>query len=102
MGTKLIGKINKRNIMEVLIERIQEKNSWGKNELSKLLAEISSKYSKKILNKQCMLTSDENIKENIIIDTCNHTLIEIQNKPSWGKNEVKEIIFKKLVEELSC
>ena len=86
--------------MEVLIERIQEKNSWGKNELSKLLAEISSKYSKKILNKQGMLTSDENIKENIIIDTCLHMIAKIQEKNSWGSKELKEILLIKLVEEL--
>ena len=88
--------------MKDLIEKIESKNSWGKIELSLLIGKVSSSYTKIVMAKQCMLTSDENIKENIIIDTCNHTLVEIQNKPSWGKNEVKEIIFKKLIEELTC
>lgn len=88
--------------MKDLIEKIESKNSWGKNELSKLLAETSTKYSNKIINKPFDLNSVENIKDNMIIDTCNHILVNIQTFPSWGKNIIKEMIFKKLIEELTC
>ena len=41
------------------------------------------------------------VKENIIIDTLNHVLVEIQSKTSWGKNVLCDMIFKKLAEEVS-
>ena len=88
--------------MELLIQKIEEKNSWGKNELGQILAETSTKYSNKVMNKPFDLTSLENTKENIIVDTCNHVLVKIQSQTSWGKNVVKEMIFKKLIEEVSC
>lgn len=88
--------------MQLLIQQLESKNSWGKNELSKLLAETSTKYSNRVLNKPFDLNSLENIKENIIIDTCNHILVKIQSQTSWGKTVVKEMIFKKLMEEISC
>ena len=87
--------------MELLIQKIEEKNSWGKNELGQLLAETSSKYVHKTMGKPFDINAFENIKEHIIIDTCNHVLVKIQSQTSWGKNVVKEMIFKKLVEEVS-
>jgi len=86
--------------MEVLIERINEKNSWGKNELTKLLNERVSKYSQKVIKGTG--TMDSYVKENIVVDTLNHTILKIQEKQSWGKNVVCDIIFKKMAEELSC
>ena len=85
--------------MEVLIERIQEKNSWGKNELTKLLSERALKYSTKVMKGN--ETMDSYVKENIVVDTITHTIAKVQEKPSWGKNVVCDIIFKKLAEEVS-
>jgi hypothetical protein len=45
---------------------------------------------------------DSYVKENIVVDTLNHTILKIQEKQSWGKNVVCDIIFKKMAEELSC
>ena len=87
--------------MDLLIQKIEERNSWGKNELSKLLADTSSGYSNKIINKPFDLNASENIKEKIIINTCNHVLFKIQSQTSWGKNVIKDMIFKKLAEEVS-
>ena len=70
--------------MEVLIERINEKNNWGKNELTKLICETLSKYTNKALRGTEAM--DSYVKENIIIDTLNHILVKIQEKTSWGKN----------------
>ena len=88
--------------MDKLIQKIEEKNSWGKNELGYLLAETNTRYSKKVLAKVNDLNSTENTKEIIIIDTCNDLIRKIQSQTSWGKNIVKEMIFKKLIEEVSC
>lgn len=87
--------------MELLIQKIEEKNSWGKNELSKILAETSTKYNNMVMKKDSMLSGPENIKENIVSDTCLFVLGQIQSQTSWGKNVVKEMIFKKLVEKIS-
>lgn len=85
--------------MEVLIERIQEKNSWGKNELTLLVNETLSKYSNKVMRGTEPLNSY--IKENIVCDTLLHVIAKIQEKNSWGKNVVCDMIFKKLAEEVS-
>lgn len=85
--------------MDVLIERIQEKNSWGKNELTLLLNERASKYSQKVMKGNEAMNSY--VKENIVVDTIMHTMTKVQEKPSWGKNIVCDIIFKKLAEEVS-
>lgn len=88
--------------MDKLIQKIDEKNNWGKNELGQLLADTCTRYNNTIMKKPLDLNDPENTKENIIIDTCNHVLVKIQSQTSWGKNILKEMIFKKLVEELSC
>lgn len=85
--------------MEDLIERIQEKNSWGKNELTLLVNETLSKYSNKVMCGTEPLNSY--IKENIVCDTLLHVIAKIQEKNSWGKNVVCDMIFKKLAEEVS-
>ena len=85
--------------MEVLIERIQEKNSWGKNELTLLVNETLSKYSNKVMCGTEPLNSY--IKENIVCNTLLHVIAKIQEKNSWGKNVVCDMIFKKLAEEVS-
>jgi uncharacterized membrane protein len=85
--------------MDVLIERINEKNNWGKNELTKLICETLSKYTNKALRGTEAM--DSYVKENIIIDTLNYILIKIQEKTSWGKNVLCDMIFKKLAEEIS-
>lgn len=85
--------------MEVLIERIGEKNSWGKNELTKLIGETLSKYSNKVMRGTNSM--DSYVKENIVCDTLTFVLAKVQEKPSWGKNVVSEMIFKKLAEEVS-
>ena len=85
--------------MEVLIERIQEKNSWGKNELTLLVNETLSRYSNKVMCGTEPLNSY--IKENIVCDTLLHVIAKIQEKNSWGKNVVCDMIFKKLAEEVS-
>lgn len=88
--------------MQLLIQQIESKNSWGKNELSKLLAETSTKYNNMVMKKPCGLNDPENTKENIVSDTCLFVLGQIQSQTNWGKNVVKDMIFKKLVEEVSC
>ena len=88
--------------MQLLIQQLESKNSWGKNELSKLLAETSTKYNNMVMKKPYGLNDPENTKENIISDTCLFVLGQIQSQTNWGKNVVKEMIFKKLVEEVSC
>ena len=85
--------------MEVLIERIQEKNSWGKNELTLLINKTLTKYSDKVRRGTEPLNSY--IKENIVCDTLLHVIAKIQEKNSWGKNVVCDMIFKKLAEEVS-
>ena len=85
--------------MEDLIERIQEKNSWGKNELTLLVNKTLSKYSNKVMRGTEPLNSY--IKENIVCDTLLHVIAKIQEKNSWGKNVVCDMIFKKLAEEVS-
>ncbi len=85
--------------MEVLIERIQEKNSWGKNELTLLISSTLSKYSNKVMRGTEAMESY--VKENIVCDTLTHVLVKVQEKPSWGKNVVCDMIFKKLTEEVS-
>ena len=85
--------------MEVLIERIQEKNSWGKNELTLLVNKTLSKYSNKVMSGTEPLNSY--IKENIVCDTLLHVIAKIQEKNSWGKNVICDMIFKKLAEEVS-
>ena len=85
--------------MEDLIERIQEKNSWGKNELTLLVNETLSKYSNKVMCGTEPLNSY--IKENIVCDTLTYILVKVQEKNSWGKNVICDMIFKKLAEEVS-
>ena len=85
--------------MEVLIERIQEKNSWGKNELTLLINGTLSKYSNKVMRGTEAMESY--VKENIVCDTLLHVIAKIQEKNSWGKNVVCDMIFKKLAEEVS-
>ena len=85
--------------MEVLIERIQEKNSWGKNELTLLINGTLSKYSNKVMRGTEPLNSY--IKENIVCDTLLHVIAKIQEKNSWGKTVICDMIFKKLAEEVS-
>lgn len=85
--------------MEVLIERIQEKNSWGKNELTLLVNKTLSKYSNKVIRGTELMES--HTKENIVCDTLLHVIAKIQEKPSWGKNVICDMIFKKLAEEVS-
>ena len=85
--------------MEVLIERINEKNNWGKNELTKLIGETLSTYTNKVMRGTEAM--DSYVKENIIIDTLNHILVKVQDKTSWGKNVLCDMIFKKLAEEVS-
>ena len=85
--------------MEVLIERIQEKNSWGKNELTLLIGGTLSKYSNKVMRRTEAMGSY--VKENIVCDTLTYVLAKVQEKPSWGKNVVCDMIFKKLAEEVS-
>ena len=85
--------------MEVLIERIQEKNSWGKNELTLLISGTLSKYSNKVMRRTEAMESY--VKENIVCDTLTHVLAKVQEKPSWGKNVICDTIFKKLAEEVS-
>ena len=85
--------------MEVLIERIQEKNSWGKNELTLLVNKTLSKYSNKVM--RGTEARDSYIKENIVCDTLLYIIAKIQEKNSWGKNVVCDMIFKKLAEEVS-
>ncbi len=87
--------------MELLIQEIEKKNNWGKNELTLILSMTGSKYAKKVMTSPGDLMSDC-VKENIIIDTINHVTIEIQSKTTWGKNVILDKIFKKIVEELSC
>ena len=41
------------------------------------------------------------VKENIVCDTLLHVIAKIQEKPSWGKNVICDMIFKKLAEEVS-
>ena len=85
--------------MEVLIERIQEKNSWGKNELTLLVNKTLSKYSNKVM---CGTEAMESyVKENIVCDTLTYILMKVQEKNSWGKNVICDMIFKKLAEEVS-
>lgn len=88
--------------MEVLIERIEEKNNWGKNELSSLIIDTLTKYSNRVMRKEYSLDAPENTKECIVIDTCNYLLEKISDKSTWGKNTIKELIFKKLAEKVSC
>ena len=85
--------------MNILIEKIQEKNSWGKNELTLLVNETLSMYSNKVIRGTDAM--DSYIKENIVCDTLLHIIAKIQEKPSWGKNVVCDMIFKKLAEEVS-
>ena len=85
--------------MEVLIERIQEKNSWGKNELTLLVNKTLSKYSNKVMRGTEAM--DSYIKENIVCDTLTYILMKVQEKNSWGKNVICDMIFKKLAEEVS-
>ena len=88
--------------MQLLIQKIETKNSWGKNELSIILADTAKKYQNMVLLKQCDLNSPENTKENINSDVCLFVLGQIQSQTNWGKNVIKDMIFKKLVEEVSC
>ena len=88
--------------MQLLIQKIETKNSWGKNELSSILADTAKKYQNIVLLKQCDLNSPENTKENINADVCLFVLGQIQSQTNWGKNVIKDMIFKKLVEEVSC
>lgn len=88
--------------MEVLIDRIEEKNNWGKNELSVLIIDTITKYSNIVMRSGYSLDAPENTKECIVIDTCNHLLEKISTKSTWGKNTIKDIIFKKLAEKVSC
>ena len=88
--------------MELLIQQIDEKNNWGKNELGKILADTSIRYSTIVMKKPGLLSGSGNTKENMVCDVCNHVLVQIQTKTTWGKNVIKEMIFKKLVEEVSC
>ena len=85
--------------MNILIEKIQEKNSWGKNELTLLVNETLSMYSNKVIRGTDAM--DSYIKENIVCDTLLHIIAKIQEKTSWGKNVVCDMIFKKLAEEVS-
>lgn len=85
--------------MEVLIERIQEKNSWGKNELTLLISGTLSKYSNKVMRGTEVMESY--VKENIVCDTLTHVIAKVQEKNSWGKNVVCDMIFKMLAEEVS-
>lgn len=88
--------------MDKLIQKIDEKNNWGKNELGQLLTDTCTRYNNMVMKKPFGLSDPENTKENIVFNTCFFVLARIQTKTSWGKNVVKEMIFKKLVEEVSC
>ena len=88
--------------MDKLIQKIDEKNNWGKNELGQLLADTCTRYNNMVMKKPLGLNDPENTKENIVSNTCMFVLTQIQSKTSWGKTVVKEMIFKKLVEEISC
>lgn len=88
--------------MELLIQQIDEKNNWGKNELRQIIADTSIRYSTMVMKKPGLISGSENTKENIVCDVCNHVLVQIQTKTTWGKNVIKEMIFNKLVEKVSC
>lgn len=88
--------------MEVLIERIEEKNNWGKTELRVLIINTLTKYSNRVMRNEYSLDAPENTKENIVIDICNYLLEKTSGKSTWGKNTIKDIIFKKLAEKVSC
>ena len=85
--------------MQLLIQEIEKKNNWGKNELSLLLSKTSSNYARQAMASTGALS--ECVKENMVCDTINHVLVKIQEKTSWGKNVILDMIFKKMVEEVS-
>lgn len=86
--------------MKELLNLINSKTNWGKNELTFAINDITSAYTKLVMAKQFMLTAPENTKENIVVDTCIHMIAKIREKNSWGSKELKEILLIKLVEEL--
>lgn len=86
--------------MKELLNLINSKTNWGKNELAFAINDIASAYTKLVMAKRFMLTAPENTKENIVVDTCLHMIAKIQKKNSWGSKELKEILLIKLVEEL--
>ena len=86
--------------MQLLIQEIEKKNNWGKNELTLLVSATSSKYAKQAMMSKNLL--QDCVKENIICDTCNYVITKIQEKTTWGKNVILDIIFKKMAEELTC
>ena len=85
--------------MQLLIQERESKNNWGKNELALLLSKTSSKYARQAMASTGALS--ECVKENIICDTINYVLIKTQEKTSWGKNIILDMIFRKMTEEIS-
>ena len=86
--------------MQLLIQEIEKKNNWGKNELTLLLSATSSKYAKQAMASDSMLC--DCIKENVNCDTINYVIGKVQEKTSWGKNVILDMLFRKMAEELSC
>jgi hypothetical protein len=86
--------------MKKLLEIINSKTNWGKNELTLAINNVATENRKLAIAKQFSLRTDEHTKENIIMNTCLHLMAKIQAKNSWGSRELKDLLLMVLVEEL--
>ena len=89
--------------MQVTIEEIRSKNTWGKNELTELLTKRVNKYTELITNERAKGEKRDLakiIKFLVIKDSLGWLIVHIQSKASWGKNVILEKLFSIVAEQL--